>query len=109
MLSKLKSYFFTETVNKAKPETEPALPNLSMFEVLDASYDATLDRLVEVMLQLYPADVVIQIARNECSVFEFYRAKELIEAGRKAYTTAMDSKSKTNKKASSPPHEHTDH
>jgi NTE family protein len=60
-----------------------------MFEILDASYDATLDRLVEVMLQFYPVDILVQIPRNAASVFEFYRAAELIELGRSQYDSVI--------------------
>ena len=90
VISKLKKFFFTEKANIATPEKAPVPPSMSMFEILDASYDATLDRLVEVMLQANPADVLIKIPRNSCAVFEFYRAAEIIEIGRKAYEKAMD-------------------
>ena len=67
----------------------PELPSLSMFELLNASYDATLDRLVEVILEKSPVDVLVEIPRNTCSVFEFYRSAELINVGKTAYTYAM--------------------
>lgn len=60
-----------------------------MFELLNASYDATLDRLTEVSLERHPADILVDIPRNVCSVFEFYRAAELINIGKTAYTNAM--------------------
>jgi NTE family protein len=67
----------------------PPAPSFSMFEILDASYDTTLDRLAEVMLQIYPADVLVEIPRNSAGVFEFYRAKELIDIGKAQYDKAM--------------------
>jgi NTE family protein len=91
MVSRLRRYLSMTTANKAdsKTEKEPPMPSFSMFEILDASYDATLDRLTEVMLTAYPADVVIEIPRNAASVFEFYRSAELIKAGQEAYDRAM--------------------
>ena len=96
MVSKLRRYLSMAPKEGAPKEPqEPPPPSFSMFEILDASYDATLDRLTEVMLQFYPADVVVQVPRNAASVFEFYRAAELIDLGKSLYDTAMADKNST--------------
>ncbi len=87
MVSKLRRYL---SMSPEKQDKEPAPPSFSMFEILDASYDATLDRLVEVMLQFYPPDILVQIPRNAASVFEFYRAAELIDIGKAQYNKAKE-------------------
>ncbi len=88
IMTRLRNYF--SPAAKSASATEPVPPSsFSMFELLDASYDATLDRLVEVTLKNKPPDVLIEIPRNVCSVFEFYRAAELIEIGRKCYHKQM--------------------
>lgn len=89
MVTKLRRYISMVPKEKTK---EHAQPSFSMFEILDASYDATLDRLVEVMLEAYPADVVVQIPRNAASVFEFYRAAELIDIGKAQYDNVLADK-----------------
>jgi NTE family protein len=89
MVTKLRRYLSMVPKEETKG---PAQPSFSMFEILDASYDATLERLVEVMLQFYPADVLIQIPRNAASVFEFYRAAELIDLGKAQYDIAIADK-----------------
>ena len=89
MVTKLRRYLSMAPKEETK---EPAQPSFSMFEILDASYDATLDRLVEVLLHAYPPDIVVQIPRNAASVFEFYRASELIELGRAQYDNAITNK-----------------
>ncbi len=90
LMARLRKYF-SSGKEKEEEKINPATPvlNYSMFEMLNASYDATLDRLTDVMLSLHPADVVVQIPRNTCSVFEFYRAAELMEVGKRAYEKAM--------------------
>ena len=88
MLTKLRR-FFNSATTEAKTPSPPAIPTFSMFELLNASYDATLDRLVEINLATSPADVLVEIPRNTCSVFEFYRSAELINIGKSAYTNAM--------------------
>ena len=65
------------------------VPSFSMFELLNASYDASLDKLAAMSLREHPVDMLIEIPRNTCSAFEFYRAAELIEVGRKQYDKAI--------------------
>lgn len=79
-----------ETVETEAEDPVPvSVPSFSMFELLSASYDASLDKLAAMTLREHPVDVLIEIPRNTCSVFEFYRAAELIEVGRKQYDKAM--------------------
>jgi NTE family protein len=92
MLTRLKNYFNIGNKNTTKEGVAPVIPTFSMFELFSTSYDASLDRMVEQTLKMYPADVVIEIPRNVCSVFEFYRAAELIDIGKKAYEKAMNKK-----------------
>jgi NTE family protein len=90
MLARLRKYFYPAAKTEVKSEPVAELPVFSMFELLDLSLDLTLDRLVEANLKLCPADLVVEIPRNSCSVFEFYRASELIDIGREAYVKARD-------------------
>jgi NTE family protein len=97
MVSRLRRYLsMTPKEEAVEPSVtlpkEPPPPSFSMFEILDAAIDTTMDRLAEVMLQIYPADVLIEIPRNAASVFEFYRAAELIEVGKAAYDKGMQGK-----------------
>ncbi|MCW3127558.1 MAG: putative esterase of the alpha-beta hydrolase superfamily [Bacteroidetes bacterium] len=107
VLTKMRNFFTRakDTENKVIKPVEPILPSLSMFELLSESYDASLDRLVEIMLQRYPVDILIEIPRNASSVFEFYRAAELIEVGKKAYTKSMDMHKTTKEESTLPAHE----
>lgn len=70
------------------------LPKLSLFDLLNTSYDFTQDRLTEMMIETYSPDLLIELPRNCCNVFEFYRANELIEAGKTAYKDAVNKKNK---------------
>lgn len=78
--------------NKTKQQR---VPSYSMFNVLNTCYDFTQDRLTEMMIQSYPPDLLIEIPRNACAVFEFYRAAEMIEKGRTAYRDARQRKACT--------------
>ena len=89
VISKLRRFFNSASSTEPQKPVITGAPTLSMFELLNASYDATLDRLVEVTLANSPADILVEIPRNVCSVFEFYRAAELIDIGKASYTKAM--------------------
>ncbi len=72
-----------------KKENESNTVSYSLFELLSTSYDFTQDRLTEMMIRFYPPDVLIEIPRNTCSSFEFYRAAELIALGKEAHQIAF--------------------
>lgn len=44
---------------------------------------------IELSLQLYPADLLIKSPTRDYNIFQFYKAKELIEIGRKAAQQAL--------------------
>jgi len=81
--------FIKSTIPKFDSGNENAVENLSLFDILNKSYDLTQDRLTELMIQAHQPDMVVNISRDACGVFEFYRANEIIEEGRKAFHRAM--------------------
>lgn len=74
-----------------KKEQKEVLPAAaySIRELLQSSYIMTQDRLVDLMLQAYPPDVLVEIPRNTCSTFEFYKAQSLVETGRECCRKAL--------------------
>jgi NTE family protein len=89
LLSRLKKYFSVHEKDAVKT-LKIAPTTFSMFELLNASYDSTLDRVVELTLALNHVDVLIEIPRNVCAVFDFHRTAELVDIGKRSYTNAMD-------------------
>lgn len=69
-----------------------AADKLGLFDLLNKSYDMTQDRLTELMIDMHKPELVVNISRNACGVFDFYRANEIIEAGRKAFHEAYKQK-----------------
>lgn len=85
------AWFKSLSLPMMNKNTQAVTPlNFSLFELLQTSYHFTQDRLTEVMIQLYPPDVLIEIPRKSSATFEFYRAAELIALGKKAYYEAMN-------------------
>lgn len=78
---------------RAKFRSEEKLPvsnieKLGFFDLVNKSFDLTQDRLTELMIRIHNPDIVVNVCRDACGVFEFYRAQELIEQGREAFHDA---------------------
>lgn len=78
----------------SKKNNENHTSKYSLIDLLQTSYDHTQDRLTEMIIKHYQPDLVVNIPRSSCATFEFYRAKEMIELGKKAYLEAKSKKSK---------------
>ncbi len=80
--------FIRATLPRFENKNENTAENLGLFDILNKSYDLTQDRLTELMIQVHKPDLVVNVSRDACGVFEFYRANEIIEEGRKAFHLA---------------------
>lgn len=60
--------------------------------VVDQSVDIMQDRICMLTVMQQQPDLSVEISRDAASTFEFYRAQELIEAGRAAYKKAKQQK-----------------
>ncbi|MFO7766533.1 MAG: patatin-like phospholipase family protein [Pelovirga sp.] len=52
------------------------------FDVISKSLDAMQSTIARLKLAAYTPDIVIEIPKNVCTIYEFERARELIEIGR---------------------------
>jgi len=83
---------FRTQILRFDSKAEETVEKLGFFDILNKSYDLTQDRLTDLMIEVHKPDLLIEIGRDACGVFEFYRAKEIIEAGRKAFKKALAQK-----------------
>jgi len=60
---------------------EERSPSLSLTDAALMSLDAMQASIARCMLAAYPPDLLIEIPINTCGAHEFYRAREVIEAG----------------------------
>ena len=58
-------------------------------ELMSRSFDLVQDELCQHIVQASKPDVLVEISRNACSTFEFYRADELISEGKRALNKAL--------------------
>jgi len=76
-------------IGKMIPGTRTPQTKLGYFDVLNESLDLLQDRLTTELLKQYKPDISVSISRDACSTFEFYKAKEMIAAGRHAFEKAQ--------------------
>lgn len=70
------------------PGPRSVTKKLGYFDLLNDSLDLLQDRLTKELLKQYSPALSVNVSREACTTFEFYRATELIEAGRKAFEKA---------------------
>jgi NTE family protein len=58
---------------------------VNYLSVLDKTFDVMQDKICQFTINQGKPDIDIDVSRDAASTFEFYRAQELIEAGRSAY------------------------
>jgi NTE family protein len=72
---------------KKTDKKETIDPNL--VNILQTSYDHMQNRLINLMLQNHPPDLLVNVPRDTCGMFDFYKAKEVIALGRNRYDDAI--------------------
>lgn len=73
----------TDTLRDAEPEA------LGVFEVLSRSFDMMQGAVSRLKLAAHHPDLLIEIPRNACQTYEFYRAAEIIAVGRRQAERAL--------------------
>jgi NTE family protein len=71
-------------------ESEPDVPRLGGFEVMNRTIDIAQAALARHTLAAYPPDLLIEVPRSACRGLEFHRAAEVIEIGRTLTAQALD-------------------
>ena len=59
--------------------------NIGYFNLINKTISLMIYRMSEVLLQQYKPDITIEFSKDLCGIFDFFKAKELVETGR--YTT----------------------
>ncbi len=61
-----------------------------LMEVMSRALDTMQERIARVQLAMEPPELLIRIPRDACQFYEFWRASELIEIGRREAEKALD-------------------
>lgn len=81
--------FFDKLTGYKKPSKKKAADNQNLFTILDRSVELMQNRLTDMIIEKYQPDYVVNISRNICNAFEFYKAEELIAEGHRACCEAL--------------------
>lgn len=76
-----------EQAEAAAESSDPRVPGL--IDVVTASLDLMQNSIARMKLASYTPDIVIDVPRDACLFYEFYRADEMIELGRKCAEGAL--------------------
>ncbi len=79
---------FKNHLHKILPSKEKE--QLGYFKLLDGTINLMMDQASRIALETYPPDVLVNISRNTCSTFDFYKAEELVEIGRTAALQSLE-------------------
>ncbi len=76
-------------IGKMIPGSSSAKKKLGFFDLLNDSLDLLQDRLTSELLKQYKPGLTVEVSREACTTFEFYKAREIIQAGRDAFEEAL--------------------
>jgi len=79
-------HYVEKYLNGNQPKPKP----VNMFDVISDSINLAQNKVATIYIEKYKPDVVINIAHDSASIFDFYKSEELIEAGRIACRKALD-------------------
>lgn len=63
---------------------------LSYFDLMNTTIALMTQRIAQSVLEKHPPDLLIEVSKQSCAVFDFYRAGELVEIGREAALQTLD-------------------
>lgn len=56
--------------------------NLGYFELINNTISIMTNQLSQITIEKYPPDLLIEVSRESCGTFDFYKAEEMVETGR---------------------------
>ncbi|WP_258103109.1 patatin-like phospholipase family protein [Marinoscillum sp. MHG1-6] len=81
---------FLSKWSKLLPGGESETKNkFGFFDLVNDSIDLMQDKMTSLLVEKYKPEMLVQVSRNAASTFEFYKAQELIDAGKHAADQAI--------------------
>ncbi|MFN8256864.1 MAG: patatin-like phospholipase family protein [Bacteroidales bacterium] len=87
--SLLKKLEFKENWDKWFNKDKNQKEKFSTVQLLAYSYDMMQNKITNLTLEKYPPDILVNISKNACSTFDFFKAAEIINLGRNEFKKAM--------------------
>ena len=73
---------FQNELNKTNPKTKNE--KLGYFKLINKTVGLLTCQISKMTIEKYPPDILINVSRESCDIFDFYKAEELVEIGRHA-------------------------
>jgi NTE family protein len=67
-----------------KNDSKTKKEKLGYFKLINKTVGLLTNQLSQMMIEKYPPDILINVSRESCEIFDFYKAEELVEIGRHA-------------------------
>jgi NTE family protein len=78
---------FQNELNKTNSKTKNE--KLGYFKLINKTVGLLTYQISKMTIEKYPPDILINISRNSCGTFDFYKAEELVEIGRHAAVKSL--------------------
>ena len=63
---------------------------MSYFNLIDKTISLMTDHMAQMSLKHFSPDMLIEVSRDSCGTFDFFKAREMIEMGREAAVLVLD-------------------
>ena len=64
--------------------------NLGYFTLITKTLDLMTDHMAQMTLGMFSPDILINISRDSCTMYDFYKAVEMVEIGRQAARDSIE-------------------
>lgn len=81
--------FYNDLLKRHPNEEEDV--NLGYFALLSRTIDLITMQMSDLALQTYRPDILVEISHESCSIFDFYKAEEMVETGRQVARATLAS------------------
>ena len=85
-LKKIKEFYGHLNKSKSKSKNE----KLGYFDIMNKTIGLVTYQLAQMLMEKHSPDILINVSRNSCGTFDFYKAEELVEIGRLAAIKSLD-------------------
>ena len=85
-LNKLNEFYKQLNIISPKSKKE----KISYFTLLDKTYVSASLQMVQLNIEKHSPDILVNISRDTCGTYDFYKAEELVEIGRLAAITSLN-------------------
>jgi NTE family protein len=80
---------WSELINRGRKSSNPKPMEMGMFDLISESINLMQNKLSAYSIERYKPDIIVNIPYKIATVYDFYKAETLIEAGREACRNAL--------------------